>query len=468
MKASRSVTLACAILSVFMLLCSCGGSGGGSTASPSPASPSAASPSQTILPHEWTWTSGSDTVNHSGAYGATTGTPGTPGTRMTSASWTDPAGNFWLFGGYGYDSVGDNGVLNDLWEFNPATATWTWMSGSNTRNQSGTYGATTGTTGTPGARLASASWADSAGNLWLFGGDNGTGFVYNDLWKFNPSTSTWTWVSGSNNINQGGTYGATTGTTGKPGARAWPAFWTDSAGKFWLFGGYGEDAGSNSGDLNDLWEFDPSTTTWTWVSGGNAEGQSGTYGVMTGTTGTPGCRYASISWIDLAGNSPGSSADTATIRRVVMATSTTSGNSIRLPARGPAFRRQNQGKPGTYGATTGTTGTPGCRGWSASWTDSAGKSGSSAETATIRPAIMATSATSGHSTRLPLHGPGSGSNTINQSVSYGGAAATPGGRNSPVSRIDLAGNSAVRRRGRQRQRIQRLLGVPAVIDQRFF
>ena len=117
MKASRSVTLACAILSVFMLLCSCGGSGGGSTASPSPASPSAASPSQTILPHEWTWTSGSDTVNHSGAYGATTGTPGTPGTRMTSASWTDPAGNFWLFGGYGYDSVGDNGVLNDLWEF---------------------------------------------------------------------------------------------------------------------------------------------------------------------------------------------------------------------------------------------------------------------------------------------------------------------------------------------------------------
>ncbi len=441
MKASRSVTLSCAILSVFMLLCSCGGSGGGSTASPSPASPSAASPSQTILPHEWTWTSGSDTVNHSGAYGATTGTTGTPGTRMTSASWTDPAGNFWLFGGYGYDSVGDNGVLNDLWEFNPATTTWTWVSGSNTVNHSGTYGATTGTTGMPGARLASASWADSAGNLWLFGGNNGTGSTYNDLWKFNPAAATWTWISGSKNIGTGGTYGATTGTTGMPGARAWPAFWTDSAGKFWLFGGYGEDAGANSGDLNDLWEFDPSTTTWTWVSGGNAEGKSGTYGATTGTTGMPGCRYASISWIDSAGNlwlfggyghdSTGSYGDLNDLWEFNPSTSTwtwVSGG-------------KTQGKPGTYGATTGTTGTPGCRGWSASWTDSAGKFwlfggygydsagnyGDLSDLWTFDPSTTTWTWVSG-------------SNTINQSVSYAGAAATPGGRNSPVSWIDSAGN----------------------------
>ena len=46
-----------------------------------------------------------------------------------------------------------------------------------------------------------------------------------------------------------------------------------------------------------------------------------------------------------------------------MATSTTSGNSTRLPARGPGFpaAKLKVSPGGTYGATTGTTGTPGCR-----------------------------------------------------------------------------------------------------------
>ena len=385
--------------------------------------------------------SGSNTANHSGTYGATTGNTGIPGTRMTSGSWTDSAGNFWLFGGYGYDSVGDNGVLNDLWKFNPATATWTWMSGSNTRNQSGTYGATTGTTGMPGARLGVASWTDSAGNLWLFGGNNGSGFTYNDLWKFNPATATWTWVSGSKNIGTGGTYGATTGTTGMPGARAWPAYWTDSTGKFWLFGGYGEDGGSNSGDLNDLWEFDPVATTWTWVSGSSSEGQSGTYGATTGTTGTPGCRYASASWTDSTGNfwifggyghdSAGNWGDLNDLWKFSPSAGTWTWIS----------GGKTQGKPGTYGATTGTTGTPGCRGWSASWIDSAGKfwlfggygydsAGNYGDLSDLWKFDPATTTWTWVS----------GSNTINQSVSYGGATATPGGRNSPAFWIDSAGN----------------------------
>ena len=65
------------------------------------------------------------------------------------------------------------GHLNDLWRYDPETNQWTWVSGSNTRNQVGVYG-TKGVpdaANVPGARSDSISWTDSTGNLWLFGGD---------------------------------------------------------------------------------------------------------------------------------------------------------------------------------------------------------------------------------------------------------------------------------------------------------
>jgi hypothetical protein len=42
-----------------------------------------------------------------------------PGDRTAAVSWTDSSGNFWLFGGYGYDSTGALGQLYDLWRFQP-------------------------------------------------------------------------------------------------------------------------------------------------------------------------------------------------------------------------------------------------------------------------------------------------------------------------------------------------------------
>jgi len=34
-------------------------------------------------------------------------------------NWTDASGNFWLFGGNGFDSAGTQGYLNDLWKYEP-------------------------------------------------------------------------------------------------------------------------------------------------------------------------------------------------------------------------------------------------------------------------------------------------------------------------------------------------------------
>ena len=94
-----------------------------------------------------------------------------PGARHTPVSWKDVSGDFWLFGGYGFSGDGGLGRLNDLWKWDGTS--WTWMSGSDTVGQGGTYG-TEGLTApgnVPGSRSGSVSWTDASGNGWLFGGE---------------------------------------------------------------------------------------------------------------------------------------------------------------------------------------------------------------------------------------------------------------------------------------------------------
>jgi len=254
----------------------------------------------------WTWISGSDTSNQIGSY-VTKGTPdagNVPGARSSSISWKGSGSNLWLFGGFGYDSAGNVGLLNDLWKFDGTN--WTWVSGSNTYNQPGSY-VTEGTAdagNVPGARSSSVSWIDISGNLWLFGGWYSVGnfYVLNDLWKFDGTN--WTWVSGSNTYNQPGSY-VTKGTANAgniPGARASSVSWIDSGSNLWLFGGWGYDSAGNFGLLNDLWKFDGAN--WTWVSGSDTYNQaSSAVALGDHTAGNiPGARQYSISWIDSKGN----------------------------------------------------------------------------------------------------------------------------------------------------------------------
>ena len=134
---------------------------------------------------------GSSTSGGQGVYG-TLGVPesgNTPGARDSCVGWNDSDGNFWMFGGYGYDSSGKPGYLNDLWEFSVATNEWTWMGGSSTANSPAVYG-TLGIADVgniPGARDSSIGWSQSGGNLWLFGGYKydslGASGLLNDLWE---------------------------------------------------------------------------------------------------------------------------------------------------------------------------------------------------------------------------------------------------------------------------------------------
>ncbi len=263
---------------------------------------------------QWTWISGGNADNASGVYGTlgTAAAGNVPGARYSASSWIDSSGNLWLFGGYGYDSTGGVGRLNDLWQYSPSTGLWTWVSGGNADNASGVYG-TLGTAAAgnvPGARYSACSWIDSSGNLWLFGGYgyDSTGGVgkLNDLWQYSPSTGLWAWVSGGNADNASGVYGAlsTAAASNVPGARQAASSWIDSSGNLWLFGGYGYDSTGGVGYLNDLWQYSLSSGAWTWVSGGSGDNATGAYGTQgtASASNLPAARQAANSWIDSSSN----------------------------------------------------------------------------------------------------------------------------------------------------------------------
>ena len=328
----------------------------------------------------WTWESGSDTCNQTGSYSSLGSTdPGNvPGARASSVSWIDNSDNLWLFGGFGYDPAGNVDLLNDLWKFDGAN--WTWVSGSKTSNQPGSYG-TLGSAdagNVPGARSSSVSWIDSSGNLWLFGGYDydsaGNVDLLNDLWKFDSVVSkTWTWVSGSNTYNQVGSYGTkgSAGTGNVPGARSSSVSWKDSDGNLWLFGGWGYDSAGNVGLLNDLWKFD-GVSKWTWISGSNTYNQAGSsVGVgVTAASNIPGARQYSVSWIDSSNNLwlfGGIGYDFAGNVNLL--------NDLWIFDGTNWTWLSGYGQAGSYGtigvAATGNT--PGARSRSVSWIDSTGK-----------------------------------------------------------------------------------------------
>jgi hypothetical protein len=135
----------------------------------------------------WTWMSGASTLNQVGVYGSrgAPASPNVPGARLGSPSWRS-GGNLWLFGGDGPPG-GNAGSFNDLWRFDGTN--WTWVSGSTTINQKGTYGTkgVPAATNVPGARTWGVSWVDAWGNPWLFGGYTYAGATVaptNDLWKW--------------------------------------------------------------------------------------------------------------------------------------------------------------------------------------------------------------------------------------------------------------------------------------------
>lgn len=325
----------------------------------------------------WTFASGIDAIDSSGAYGtqnvssASTG----PGARRAGAStWIDGQGNLWLFGGYGYDKNNSRVYLNDLWKYSGGQ--WTWVSGSDdsAAQHAGVYGSpgVAAATNMPGAREQAASWIDASGNLWLFGGygygsDASTPGYLNDVWEYNMATGQWIWRAGANTTGQVGDY--TTAGALTPGARAKAMAWY-AGGIAWIFGGH-DAASSSPSELNDLWSFDGSH--WTLVKG--TATQNGLS--VTGTVNTPaannvpGARESSATWVDASANlwlfgGQGYNSTAFGYLNDLWKYDRSVGQWTLMRAEDPV----NQ--TGTYSATAAPANTPGARDSASAFIDSAG------------------------------------------------------------------------------------------------
>ena len=270
-----------------------------------------------------------DGENDLGVYGML-GVPAAgnyPGSLTFASQATDPNGNTWIFGGWGFNNQNQNSLPNKLWEYVQATGEWGWMAGPVVTNADfdpavyGTQGvAAAGNT--PSTRWDVFTWADANGNIWAFAGDgydnSGDSGLFNQLWEFDTSSNQWSWMAGaqlltcapgSENQNCGnpGVYGTLRqpGSGNLPGGRSRGESWTDKVGGLWLFGGLGFDANGFYDPLNDLWEFNPNTLQWTWM-GGPSAGPGGTavYGTLgvAAAANLPGRRDGATSWTDKDGN----------------------------------------------------------------------------------------------------------------------------------------------------------------------
>jgi N-acetylneuraminic acid mutarotase len=306
---------------------------------------------------EWTWVGGSSTSGPNytadGSTGNIYGQPGSygkmgqfadgnhPGGRYGAANWTDSEGNEWVFGGYGSDSNGTQGYLNDLWEYSPTKNEWAWIGGAETvpgtwYSHAGVYPTKVGTfnsTNMPGSRQYAVTWTDSGGNLWMFGGlgydSNDINGYLNDLWEYIPSKNQWGWMGGSSTVpgndeGPSGIYPSTVGTTAStnvPGGRSEAAGWVDKDGNVWIYGGQGADSTGVVGWLNDLWKYDMTGGEWTWMGGSTTIGtncsplhstyptiifcgQVASYGArgQLAASNNPGGRASAISFTDSQGN----------------------------------------------------------------------------------------------------------------------------------------------------------------------
>ncbi len=253
---------------------------------------------------EWTWMKGSDTLFSPGVFG-TKGVPDTsnyPPALYESCSWTDTAGNFWMFGGVGIGVT----AFNTLWKFTPQNNIWTWISGSNLNGDLGNKGikGIPSATNCPSARgWGIMCWSDKNNNLWLYGGVGGNSDVFQDLWKYNITSNEWTWMSGTDtppNITNFGIKGVASINNNPPQVRENNCVWVDDSNNLWFFGGLDEW----DDYYNDLWNYKTSTNEWTWIYGNalpNTPINFGQKGIPD-TNNNPGGRCSYSSFKDNLGN----------------------------------------------------------------------------------------------------------------------------------------------------------------------
>lgn len=220
---------------------------------------------------DWTWVAGSNTIESQGVYGqlGLASSNNIPSARSAAEVWTDNMGNAYLFGGFCVSQSGQQGRLNDFWKFDGTN--WTWVSGSSSLHQVGTYGTkgVASSSNIPGAR-SNYIIAQADNGFYIYGGQgvnaSGTFGYLNELWFCDGVN--WTFLSGDEfQINVDPVYGLATDNTAsvKPGNLRSGVAWV-FRGNLYMFGGVRAYPNGQYSFTNNLWHWDGAN--WAWLKGG--------------------------------------------------------------------------------------------------------------------------------------------------------------------------------------------------------
>lgn len=157
-----------------------------------------------------------------------------------------------------------------------------------------------GSEDTPAPREGALSWQDDSGKFWVFGGigidDDYNSGLFQDLWQYTPSNTTWKLVKGSRKVLLGRSDNA----QDIPLPRRDAMTWVDKNGDLWLFGG--RDYSDNL-HYDDMWKFTAKSGIWSAISGtGKFNIKSKRGNKKKANTGDfPGSRSAASCWTDQSG-----------------------------------------------------------------------------------------------------------------------------------------------------------------------
>ncbi len=182
--------------------------------------------------------------------------------------------------------------------------TWKWLSGSSTTTivpDFGTRGEFQPTNQPPGLEHA-AMWVGPDSNIYLFGGDAGSGNNYNTIWEYSPTLGEWMWKRGSNTTNASVSYGTSRypTETNDPGARTQFAWSAAPNGDLWVYGGLD----NNDNIYGDLWKYDFALDRWIWYSMTEYSDETNRDAVVPSpdTTNAPGgdagCRFGASLYVN--------------------------------------------------------------------------------------------------------------------------------------------------------------------------
>jgi len=277
-----------------------------------------------------------------------------PGSRSGTASWRDPSGNVWMFGGFGLDSrtTRTAHVLNDLWLWNATSGMWALVNqkrGDDEKMravpQPRHHAAACGVPGImfilfggmgpqgeplydtwifdiksskwlplyihtsrervkmshPAARSHTAVWC-TPDSLVVFSGQGGTGgLLLRDMWMLSLRNLTWVPL-----VDRPGVSSAS-GADRVPLPRTGATTWVRTDGSLYLFGG-NKNPTQTQGHffheaahlldttvlLADLWLFSIHDASWTLLHRGSPSRPPGQNDI--GAKEYPGPRHLSMSW----------------------------------------------------------------------------------------------------------------------------------------------------------------------------